>query len=166
MERAEIRAMPLSEGACEEFCTEHWDCYVEYLEEANDGMSDDYAQFTRATEDLVVAIRKERDDIKAQLEAEIDDYDELSVKLGGLLRETANILKGPPPEGTLWSYHDIPEQVQKMKDGLDGLVHILNGLVLMGAVTPGIIAKAAMIDAGITEERADELLAKAQIDGA
>jgi hypothetical protein len=47
-----------------------------------------------------------------------NDRDEDSVyhtlgKLSGLLTQTANAMKGPPPELTSWSWHDLPVIAQK-----------------------------------------------------
>lgn len=57
------------------------------------------------TESLLATVRRERDELKA-------DYAEseaIRKKLADLLHRTAIALRGPEPELTRWSLHDLPE---------------------------------------------------------
>jgi hypothetical protein len=45
----------------------------------------------------------------AEAREEIEEYSSLLTRQGDLLTGVANALKGPPPELTSWSHHDLPE---------------------------------------------------------
>jgi hypothetical protein len=47
-----------------------------------------------------------------------ESYPELTDRLSGLLRGVADALKGPPPELTSWSWHDLPEKAQELAAAL------------------------------------------------
>src|SRR5690606_30045732 len=56
----------------------------------------------------------ERDQLSAEVEAlraELDESCAVGDKLARLLEETAIVIKGPEPDMTKWSYHDIPDGV-------------------------------------------------------
>ena len=58
----------------------------------------------------------------AELRAEADFSYRLTSKQGRLLSKVVNIVKGEPPEDTLWSVHDAPELVAALKAAHDMLV--------------------------------------------
>ena len=47
------------------------------------------------------------------LRMDLKEETALRERLGDLLRQVARALKGPPPPGTLWSFHDLPELAAK-----------------------------------------------------
>jgi len=51
-------------------------------------------------------------------QADCDECFALQQKLSDLLSRTATALKGEAPEGTLHSFHDLPELAGKLKDQL------------------------------------------------
>ena len=71
------------------------------------------------------AAQSDMEDAIMLLISELDQEDELTsllvAKLNDLLERTVNILKGPPPDLTQWSYHDIPEQVDSLKEQLKAI---------------------------------------------
>lgn len=54
-------------------------------------------------------IMGEAADALAEATTDIDCQDALISGQAKLLRHTVNILRGPPPDDTLWSHHDVPE---------------------------------------------------------
>ena len=50
------------------------------------------------------------------LRDEIHDYDMLREKMAAILSATAVVLKGPAPELTGWSWHDLPEHAALLRD--------------------------------------------------
>ena len=48
----------------------------------------------------------------SELESEEDGSYELIQRQSDLLTKSVNLIKGNPPEDTLWSHHDLPELVQ------------------------------------------------------
>lgn len=56
-----------------------------------------------------------------RLEAETYEYDTLTTKQAALLTKIINILRGTPPESTLWSHHDIPDCARSLKEQAEAL---------------------------------------------
>ncbi len=50
------------------------------------------------------------------IELEVEDLSKLVDRLGGILSRTAIALRGPEPPLTRWSWHDLPELVDALKD--------------------------------------------------
>ena len=50
------------------------------------------------------------------LRQELHDYDMLREKMAAILSATAVVLKGPAPELTGWSWHDLPEHAALLRD--------------------------------------------------
>jgi hypothetical protein len=50
-----------------------------------------------------------------ELESDVDEYDALRQKMGGILSRTAVALNGPEPRLTKWSWHDLPQIALKLK---------------------------------------------------
>jgi len=49
------------------------------------------------------------------LRAEVEESDAVVDKLARVLAETAIVIKGPEPDMTKWSYHDIPDSVRAIQ---------------------------------------------------
>lgn len=76
--------------------------------------------------DKVELLRTER---KTALD-DVDEYDTTNRRLSELLTGVANVLKGPPPELTLHSWHDLPEVAAELLRGIEAQAHpfiICNG---------------------------------------
>lgn len=54
----------------------------------------------------------------ARLTEEMDDEGKSHGMLASLLRRTCDVLKGPPPELTLFSWHDLPETAKAIMDAI------------------------------------------------
>ena len=74
--------------------------------------------------DTIRALLEERD----ALRAELDESCALGDKLAMLLAETAIAIKGPEPDMTQWSYHDIPDGVRAIQARADRLAEALRKL--------------------------------------
>lgn len=71
-----------------------------------------------ALNDRIRTLESENETLRskvAELEAENAENDEIREVLAGLLRRTAVALKGPEPPLKSWSWHDLPELVEAMK---------------------------------------------------
>lgn len=74
------------------------------------------------------------------LEVEIEEFDALLIRQGALLTETVNALKGPPPELTTWSHHDVAElarQAVQRRTEMGQHAMRLSHIILMGATLEG-----------------------------
>ncbi len=74
-------------------------------------------QLRLSTVDQVNA-EAEANDARAEIEAlraELDESCAVGDKLARLLAETAIVIKGPEPDMTKWSYHDIPDGVRAIQ---------------------------------------------------
>jgi uncharacterized coiled-coil DUF342 family protein len=70
----------------------------------------------------VVAIREllaERD----ALRVEEDDMHAVLQRLSDILTRTVEVIKGPPPELTMWGWHDLPDLVDALKAERDAWKH-------------------------------------------
>jgi len=68
--------------------------------------------------DTIRELLVERDQLAAEVEAlraELDESCTVVDKLARLLEETAIVIKGPEPDMTKWSYHDIPDGVRAIQ---------------------------------------------------
>ena len=65
----------------------------------------------------------------AALRAELDESCAVVGKLARLLAETAIVIKGPEPDMTKWSYHDIPDGVRAIQARAERLAEALAGLI-------------------------------------
>lgn len=45
---------------------------------------------------------------------EVDEYHSIMMRQAAILMQVANALNGPPPEGTLWSHHDLGEKARRL----------------------------------------------------
>ena len=45
---------------------------------------------------------------------EVDEYHSIMMRQTAILIQVANALNGPPPEGTLWSHHDLAEKARRL----------------------------------------------------
>ena len=60
-----------------------------------------------------------------RLHADAEEHDALRERLSELLRNTAIALRGPEPELTRWSWHDLPELASTLKSQRDALLEAL-----------------------------------------
>lgn len=74
---------------------------------------DEVEQLTREVEALRARV--------AELEAEVEDADGLSKRLGELLSEITIIIRGPEPELTRWGYSDLPLRVKAVVEEVAAL---------------------------------------------
>jgi hypothetical protein len=56
-----------------------------------------------------------------ELEQERCDLQDLVARQAALLTAAANALRGPPPELTLWSHHDVPQLIDALRAERDAL---------------------------------------------
>ena len=59
-----------------------------------------------------------RDEVDAELAAlreEVEDQAGLIKRLSDLLNSAVNVLRGPPPDDTLWSFHDVAERAEALR---------------------------------------------------
>lgn len=63
------------------------------------------------------------------LRAELDESCAVGDKLARLLAETAIVVKGPEPDMTQWSYHDIPDGVRAIQARAERLAEALAELI-------------------------------------
>ena len=75
--------------------------------------------------DTIRALLEERDALRAELDESCAVVD----KLARLLEETAIVIKGPEPDMTKWSYHDIPDGVRAIQARAERLAESLAGLI-------------------------------------
>jgi hypothetical protein len=71
---------------------------------------------------LIDKIREEAQKLESKvkyLESQAEQDAALCDMLAGILDRTALALRGPPPEGGLWSWHNLPELVTQMKADRD-----------------------------------------------
>lgn len=64
--------------------------------------------------------RKKEPSRLAQMSQELHDAYKLIAKQGELLTNTVNLIRGMPPQGVLWSHHDVPQLVLELRDYVDG----------------------------------------------
>lgn len=70
----------------------------------------------------VIIEKRERDhshEVIEQLKNELNDVYSLNEKLSSILSKTVELIRGPPPNGTIWSVHDVPDLVQELIYELD-----------------------------------------------
>ena len=60
-----------------------------------------------------------------RLHADAEESEALRERLSALLRNTAIALRGPEPELTRWSWHDLPELATALKAQRDALLEAL-----------------------------------------
>ena len=60
-----------------------------------------------------------------RLHADAEESEALRERLSALLRNTAIALRGPEPELTRWSWHDLPELATALKAQRDALLQAL-----------------------------------------
>ena len=63
-----------------------------------------------------------------RLHADAEESEALRERLSALLRNTAIALRGPEPELTRWSWHDLPERAAALKAQRDALLEALQAL--------------------------------------
>ncbi len=84
----------------------------------------------------LAALKTEGEELKAEVEA----FDRLVQTQSRILTETVNWLKGPPPELTTWSHHDIAElarqTVQRLNERSEWNMRI-SYIILWGAAGRG-----------------------------
>ncbi len=51
----------------------------------------------------------------AALREEVEDQAGLIKRLSDLLNSAVNVLRGPPPDDTLWSFHDVAERAEALR---------------------------------------------------
>lgn len=61
-----------------------------------------------------------------QLDAEAAELRDLAARQADLLSRTAVAIRGPEPELTRWSHHDLPERAQQLREQCDSLSGMLN----------------------------------------
>ncbi len=79
----------------------------------------------------------ERDQLAAEVEAlraELDESCAVGDKLARLLEETAIVIKGPEPDMTKWSYHDIPDGVRAIQARAERLAEALADILSRSAM--------------------------------
>lgn len=79
---------------------------------------------TRATDANLAQLQAENE----RLRAEVDESDAVVDKLARLLAETAIVIKGPEPDMTKWSYHDIPDGVRAIQARAERLAEVCERL--------------------------------------
>jgi len=92
--------------------------------------SGNVAHLIAAQEAEIEALRAERDALRrecAVLRSEFDESCATINKLTKLLAETAIVIKGPEPDATKWSYHDIPDGVRAIQARAERLAEALRG---------------------------------------
>jgi len=60
----------------------------------------------------------------AQLQQEAEERERVSTKMADLLTRTVAIVRGKPPEDTLWSWHDLPELVEGLKQNSERYIYV------------------------------------------
>lgn len=83
---------------------------------------------------------KELEQQVADLTADNNEYDRLIWRQGNLLTDAVNVLRGPPPELTTWSVHDVAEHAREaVKRRLEAEERYmrLSHIILFGAATQG-----------------------------
>lgn len=98
------------------------------------------------------------------LEAESKDGYTLTRKLGGLLNQSVNILRGEPPPLTLWSTHDVPElcaALVKSNERLTTYARIMKGTLEMLADSAKVCLELQEMEVARATRSKDELAAAA-----
>ncbi len=77
------------------------------------------------TQQGLARLMKERDEALLkieELESDSEGSFELVEKLSGILSKSAVALRGPEPPLTRWSFHDIPERIEKLRERHEWMV--------------------------------------------